>query len=85
MQVPTDSELLLAALKMERRAKLAIPQLPSTFSADVAAITGAIPQDQAPKMPSVGVPFAHTSCQSRVCLGHFQTQALCILSFRAQL
>ena len=41
MQVPTDSELLLAALKVERRAKLAIPQLPSTFSADIAAITGA--------------------------------------------
>ncbi|CAL5223332.1 g5831 [Coccomyxa viridis] len=40
LEVPTDSELLLAALKMERRAKLAIPQLPSTFSADVAAITG---------------------------------------------
>lgn len=40
--MPTDSELLLAALKMERRAKLAIPQLPSTFSADVAAITGVI-------------------------------------------
>ena len=41
MQVPTDSEMLLATLKMERRAMLAIPQLPSTFSADVAAITGA--------------------------------------------
>ena len=41
MQVPTDSEMLLATLKMERRAMLAIPQLPSTFPADVAAITGA--------------------------------------------
>ena len=41
MQVPTDSEMLLATLKMERRVMLAIPQLPSTFSADVAAITGA--------------------------------------------
>ena len=39
--MPTDSEMLLATLKMERRAMLAIPQLPSTFSADVAAITGA--------------------------------------------
>lgn len=38
---------MLATLKMERRAKLAIPQLPSTYSADVAAITGAMLSDPA--------------------------------------
>jgi hypothetical protein len=32
--------LLLAMLKMERCAKLAIPRLPSTFSADIATILG---------------------------------------------
>ena len=42
-QVPSDSEMLLAQIKMERRAALALPPLPSTFAADVAAITGAIP------------------------------------------
>ena len=41
LQVPTDSELLLATLKMERCAKLAIPCLPSTFPADIATIMGA--------------------------------------------
>ena len=41
LQVPTDSELLLATLKMERCAKLAIPRLPSTFPADIATILGA--------------------------------------------
>ena len=41
LQVPTDSELLLATLKMERCAKLAIPRLPSTFPADIATIIGA--------------------------------------------
>ena len=44
---------------MERRAKLAIPQLPSTFSADVAAITGAI--CETPDIhcsPLLGVPQA---------------------------
>lgn len=40
LQVPTDSELLLATLKMERSAKLAIPRLPSTFPADIATIMG---------------------------------------------
>ena len=42
LQVPTDSELLLATLKMERCAKLAIPRLPSTFPADIATIIGAL-------------------------------------------
>ncbi|EIE27207.1 PCMT-domain-containing protein [Coccomyxa subellipsoidea C-169] len=39
-QVPSDAEMLLSTIKMERRAQLAIPPLPSTFAADVAAITG---------------------------------------------
>ena len=33
--------MLLSMIKMERRAQLAIPPLPSTFAADLAAITGA--------------------------------------------
>lgn len=43
MQVPSDAEMLLSTIKMERKAQLAIPPLPSTFAADVAAITGAHP------------------------------------------
>ena len=40
VQVPSDAEMLLSTIKMERKAQLAIPPLPSTFAADVAAITG---------------------------------------------
>ena len=40
--MPSDSEMLLATLKMERKAQLAVPPLPSTFAVDVAAITGAL-------------------------------------------
>ena len=43
VQVPSDAEMLLSRIKMERRSQLAIPPLPSTFAADVAAITGAAP------------------------------------------
>ncbi|CAL8462859.1 g2393 [Coccomyxa elongata] len=40
LEVPSDAEMLLSTIKMERKAQLAIPPLPSTFAADVAAITG---------------------------------------------
>lgn len=47
-QVPTDSEVLLSTIKMERKAQLAVPPLPSNFAADVAAITGMSPLDNQP-------------------------------------
>ena len=38
-QVPNDAEIIMATLKMKRRALTAIPPPPSTYAQDVAAIT----------------------------------------------
>ena len=40
-QLPGDAEVVRAQLRIERRARLAPPALPSSFAADVAEITGA--------------------------------------------
>jgi hypothetical protein len=54
-----DSDVLLSTIKMERKAALAPPQLPSSFAADVAAITGAAlpPAPLSPGGSSVWVTF----------------------------
>lgn len=40
-QLPGDTEVVRAQLRIERKARLAAPALPSSFAADVAEITGA--------------------------------------------
>ena len=40
LQVPSDTEIVLAQLRMERRARTSVPVPPSTFAEDVAGITG---------------------------------------------
>ena len=40
-QLPGDAEVVRAHLRIERKARLAAPALPSSFAADVAEITGA--------------------------------------------
>ena len=67
-QVPSDSEMLLATIKMERRTALAVPPLPSTFVADVAAITGT---------PSSNCSNMHFSCEDRTELTCSYSRAAC--------
>lgn len=38
LEVPTDAEVVLATLRLERRARTAPPRLPSTFAEDAEAI-----------------------------------------------
>lgn len=42
LEVPGDAEVVLAALRAERRARVAPPPTPSTFDSDVAAVLGAL-------------------------------------------
>eukprot|EP00891_Asterochloris_glomerata_P002710 jgi/Astpho2/2710/fgenesh1_pg.00050_%23_25_t len=40
LEVPSDTDIVLAQLRMERRARTSVPVPPSTFAEDVAGITG---------------------------------------------
>jgi hypothetical protein len=39
MQLPNDTEIIMATLKMKRHAQTAVPPPPSTYAQDVATIT----------------------------------------------
>lgn len=41
-QLPGDAEVVRAQLRIERKARLSPPSLPSSFASDVAEITGTI-------------------------------------------
>ena len=42
LQVPGDVEIVAAAMKRDRKARLAVPICPSTFEADIASMHGTL-------------------------------------------
>ena len=54
LQVPSDVDVLLATLRLERRARMVPPRPPSTFEADISAITGVAPVHTQPCMACCG-------------------------------